>query len=82
MTTVISGGVTFGDTVESDLPEVLAIYNDAVVNLTATFDIEPVSHEERLEWFRQHGGKYPLISAKIGGRVLGYCSLSPFSRKI
>lgn len=81
MTTTVSG-VTLRDTVESDLPEILEIYNDAVVNLTATFDIEPVTRNERLEWFRQHGGKYPIISAETGGRVVGYCSLSPFSRKL
>jgi phosphinothricin acetyltransferase len=57
------------------------MYNDAVLNLTATFDLEPQSLEQRREWFRQHGEKFPLISAEIGGRVVGFCSLSPFSRK-
>lgn len=68
-------------TVEDDLPSILEIYNDAVLNLTATFDVEPKSLEERRKWFQRHGGNFPLISAVIGGNVVGYCSISPFSQK-
>ena len=81
MTSVISNGVLLRDTVEKDLPEILEIYNDAVVNLTATFDLAPQSLAERRDWFRHHGAKYPIISAEIGQRVVGFCSLSPLSQK-
>ena len=57
------------------------MYNDAVLNLTATFDLVPQSLEERRAWFLRHGGKYPLISADIDGRVVGFCSISPLSTK-
>ncbi|MGG6314606.1 N-acetyltransferase family protein [Paenibacillus macerans] len=64
-----------------DLPEMLAIYNEAVVNSTATFDLEEQSLQERKVWFRNHGGRYPLIVAEVQGKVAGYCSLSPFRAK-
>jgi len=34
-----------------DLPAMLEIYNDAVRNLTATFDLEEQTLETRREWF-------------------------------
>src|SRR5208283_5234852 len=81
LTNVVSTEVKLRDTLENDLPAILEIYNDAILNLTATFDLEPQSIEERRTWFQHHGGKYPLVSAVINGRVMGYCSISPFSQK-
>lgn len=64
-----------------DLERILEIYNEAVKNSIATFDIEPQSIESRLEWFREHGERYPLIVAETGGRIAGYCSISKYSKR-
>ena len=64
-----------------DLPAMLKIYNDAILNLTATFDLIEQTLEDRQPWFDQHGGKYPLIVAELDGEVVGYCSLSAFREK-
>lgn len=64
-----------------DLPEMLAIYNYAIKNWTATFDLEEQTLHQRRKWFNQHGDKYPLIVAEVDGTVAGYCSLSPFKDK-
>jgi L-amino acid N-acyltransferase len=64
-----------------DLPTLLSIYNDAIVNTTATFDLEPESLEKRKIWFAKYGGKYPLIVSEWHGEVVGYGSLSPFREK-
>ncbi|MFB5677759.1 GNAT family N-acetyltransferase [Paenibacillus terreus] len=64
-----------------DLPEMLAIYNEAVLNSAATFDLEAQTLEERTVWFNIHGGKYPLIVAELEGKVAGYACLSPFRAK-
>ena len=64
-----------------DLPEMLAIYNDAILHLTATFDLEEQTIEEREKWFNAHGGRNPLIVAEVDGHVAGYASLSPFRDK-
>ncbi|MCL4517813.1 MAG: N-acetyltransferase family protein [Thaumarchaeota archaeon] len=52
---------------EDDLQGILEIYNDAVLNSTATFEIEPFSLDRRKTWFSSHGGK-----------IAGYCCISPF----
>lgn len=67
--------------VKADVPEILEIYNDAVRNLAATFDLEEKTLEERMEWFSHYGGAYPLIVAEIDGKVAGYSSLSKFREK-
>lgn len=64
-----------------DLEEMAAIYNDAVRKLTATFDLEEKTLEERKEWFHHYGGRHPLIVAEVDGRIAGYSSLSVFREK-
>lgn len=64
-----------------DLPGILDIYNDAIRTLTATFDLEEQTLEERKAWFEKYGEKNPLIVAKVDGKLAGYCSLSPFRDK-
>ena len=36
---------------ENDVPAITEIYNEAVVNTTATFDTEVKSVEDRMIWF-------------------------------
>jgi L-amino acid N-acyltransferase YncA len=49
---------------ESDLPEILAIYNDIVANTTAVYRDQPVTLEERLAWFRSRTeSSYPILVA-------------------
>lgn len=81
MSDTSSEEIQLRDSSEKDLEEMLEIYNDAVLNLTSTFDIAPQTLSERREWFLSHGGKYPLVTAELQGMVLGYCSISPFSKK-
>ncbi|MCP3032287.1 N-acetyltransferase family protein [Halobacillus sp. A1] len=69
------------DAVLEDLPIMLDIYNEAVRDLTATFDLEEQTLEERKSWFSKHGEKYPLIVAELDGQASGYCGLSSFRGK-
>jgi len=67
---------------ESDMEALLSIYNYEVLNGTATFDLEPKSMEERMEWFYAHNvGNHPLIVAEEEGRAIGYASLSMYRDK-
>ncbi|QIF04284.1 GNAT family N-acetyltransferase [Roseimicrobium sp. ORNL1] len=63
---------------EADLPAINAIYNHYVLHSTCTYQTEPSTAEERLEWFRQHGEKHPVIVAEEDGQVVGWGSLSRF----
>jgi phosphinothricin acetyltransferase len=64
----------------SDLPEILAIYNHAVLHTTATYDYEPRTLEHRTAWFEDHVQQnYPVfVATDDAGRVLGWSSLSRY----
>lgn len=64
-----------------DVPAMLEIYNEAILNTTATFDLEEQTLEERQVWFKKYGGIHPLIVAEVDGKVAGYSSLSLFRDK-
>jgi phosphinothricin acetyltransferase len=68
----------------SDIPAILAIYNDAVLNTTASYDYEPQSLEKRTLWFEQHQQQgFPVIVAmNEDHQVVGWGSLSNFREKI
>lgn len=68
------------DAIEADLPDILDIYNEAILSSTATFELNTQTVQTRMEWFKAHGKDYPLVVAARDGRVLGYCSLSQFQR--
>ncbi len=65
----------------ADLPGIAAIYNDAILNSTATFDLEPWDAARWQRWLRQHKRPYAVIVAVEGDEVLGWGSLSPFRTK-
>jgi phosphinothricin acetyltransferase len=59
-----------------DLPALTDIYNYYVVNTHITFDIDPVTVEERRPWFDEHsdGKRYRIIVAEACGVILGGAS--------
>src|ERR1700753_2695949 len=63
------------DATEADLPAILAIYNDVVVNTTAIYDERPSTLDERQTWFdgRRQAG-YPVLVAEEEGEVAGFSS--------
>lgn len=66
---------------ESDLPELLAIYNYEVLNGVATLDLHEKTLEDRQKWFLAHTGSHRIIVAEIDGKAVGYASLSPYREK-
>lgn len=63
----------------SDLPAITEIYNEAILKTTATFDTEPKSEAEQLEWFETHDSRHPILVAELDGAVVGWTSLSKWS---
>ena len=63
----------------ADLPEITAIYNEAIANTTATFDTELKTAEEQAAWFRGHDENHPVIVATLNEQVVGWASLSRWS---
>ena len=64
-----------------DLDAILEIYNDAVLNTTATFDIAPRSKEEQVEWFSEHDNKFAVIVYEHEDKIIGWASLSKWNER-
>ena len=67
------------DANEADLPGILAIYNDAVLNTTAIWNEALVDLANRRAWLteRQTQG-FPVLVAQQAGEVLGYATYGPW----
>lgn len=62
-----------------DLPRLLEIYNDIIVNTTAVYDYEPHTIEMRTQWFETKKAQgFPVFVADVDGQILGFSSIGPF----
>ena len=78
-----------------DVPALLDIYNYEVINGTATFDLQPNTLAERMEWYEEHQTEaHPLLVAELPAQqeqaddtalsqpiVAGYATLSSYRPK-
>lgn len=63
----------------TDLPGILAIYNDVVASSTAIYALEPSTLQERATWLAARTEKgFPVIVAEVEGRVAGFASFGEF----
>jgi len=63
----------------SDLPKIVAIYNQAVPTRRSTANTIPWTVESRTPWFTEHEpDKRPIFVAEVDGQVVGWCSLSTY----
>jgi phosphinothricin acetyltransferase len=68
----------------SDLPRLTVIHNYYVENTHITFDLHPLTTEQRVAWFHEHcdGHRYRLLVAEEPGPgVLGYAASGRFRTK-
>ncbi len=66
-----------------DLPQITAIYRDAVLTGTASFEIEPPDEAEmgrRREALLEGG--YPYLVAEAEGRIAGYAYAGPYRARL
>ena len=67
------------DAVEADLPSIVAIYNTTIPGRGVTADLEPVSVESRVAWFRaHHPERRPMWIVEDDEDMLGWLSFSDF----
>lgn len=67
---------------EADLPEILEIYNDAILHTTAVYDYKPHTLEMRAQWLReQQKNNFPVFAALLNERVVGFASYGKFRMK-
>lgn len=65
--------------VPADVEAITAIYNEAILTTTATFDTEPKTAAERLEWLKAHDERHPILVAVVEVTIAGWASLSRWS---
>jgi phosphinothricin acetyltransferase len=66
-----------------DIADLTEIYNHFVRETHVTFDIEPFSTAQRLEWLEHYRprGRHRIFVAVTGGRVIGFATSSPYRAK-
>jgi len=64
---------------ENDVPALLEIYNEIIVNTTAIYQYVPQTLEMRREWFalKQQQG-FPVFVAEEDNEILGFSTIGPF----
>jgi L-amino acid N-acyltransferase YncA len=61
-----------------DLDFINDICNHYVFHSTCTYQETAEPMEGRREWFAKHGARHPVTVAEMGGKVVGWGSLSPY----
>ena len=65
----------------ADVASITEIYNEAILNTTATFDIEQKTVSSQRKWFKAHSHRNPIFVAVIDNNVIGWASLSEYSSR-
>jgi len=64
---------------ERDLPEILQIYNEAILHTTAVYEDTVQTLADRLEWFwKKHAQDFPVIVYESENSVRGFATFSQF----
>jgi L-amino acid N-acyltransferase YncA len=63
---------------DSDLHAIVEIYNQSIPGRMATADLNPVSVEEKKDWFHGHTKNRPIVVAEENGMIVGWGSLKNF----
>lgn len=69
---------------ETDLEDIVVIYNWAILNTSASFETEEKTVEQQLSWFREHDDLHPVIVARLveeDERIVGWGSVTRWSAK-
>lgn len=73
---------TIREASDADLPAILAIYNAAVLQTTASFDEQPATLAARTAWYEERRQKgLPVLVVELEGTVVGWGSFGQFRDK-
>jgi phosphinothricin acetyltransferase len=64
---------------KSDLMDILEIYNEAILNTTASYDYMAHTLDDRIQWYekKKHDG-YPLLVFEENDKVVAFATFGPF----
>lgn len=75
----MSGVLRIQDATEDDLAGLLAIYNDVIATSTAIYSCDPVTLEDRRQWWRARTAPgYPVLVARDAQGVAGFATFGDF----
>jgi phosphinothricin acetyltransferase len=67
------------DAAAADLPAILEITNEAIMNTTAVWSLTPVTLAQRSAWFEERRARgFPVLVAERDGEVAGFASFGDF----
>lgn len=77
--TAVPTSIVIRQATHNDLPQMLEIYNDVIVNTTAVYNYDPHTLQMRTEWFdaKQQQG-FPVFVAEEKNNILGFSTIGPF----
>ena len=62
-----------------DLPAILDIYNDVILNTTAVYSEKPHTMQMRQDWYNERiGNNFPVYVADCDGKIAGFSSYGHF----
>jgi L-amino acid N-acyltransferase YncA len=71
--------INIRDAREDDLPSILNIYNDVIVNTTAVYSEKPHTLQMRKDWYQERvNNNFPVFVAVSDGNIAGFCSFGHF----
>ena len=56
----VNEDIRIREAVREDIPQILEIYNDVILNTTAVYNYDPHTLEMRTEWFKLSNSKASL----------------------
>lgn len=76
---MLNNVITVRDAREDDLPAILDIYNDVIINTTAVYSEQPHTLQMRKDWYNDRiNNKFPVFVADVDGVVAGFSSFGHF----
>ncbi len=63
-----------------DMEAITAIYNEVVLENSASFDINPKTTHDFIQWFNHYKDRFPIRVATSDTQILGYIALTPYGQ--
>ena len=71
--------IEFTPATASDLPKIVAIYNETIPTHQATADLQPQTVAEKQAWFAAHNNHFPAWMIQVDHKIVGWLTLSAYS---
>ena len=76
---MLNNEINIRDAREDDLPAMLDIYNEVILNTTAVYSEKPHTLQMRRDWYADRiNNNFPVFVADLDGKVVGFSSFGHF----